>query len=536
MQQKQFRQITYQTRLEIDNKTEEILSLYAELFSYLEKRLFKELIKEKNLNELKKEYIKKYQITARQFNSLRFQIDGKIKSANEIRKNQILTLKQKIKHLKKVIPKYKNPNKIHQKKRKLYSLELKLQKLENQKKPKICFGTKKLFNKQFHLEENGFKNFEEWKTQWQKARKNSFFIIGSKDETCGNQSAQLFEENSTLSLKIRLPNKFLNYGKYLIIKNINFAYGKKKILEAIEDNLLRKRLSQEKNSSFKYFGRAINYRFLKDKKGFRVFVTITLEESNWISKEENGLIGIDINSDHLALVETDRFLNPIKSKRISLCTYGKNKNQTQAIIGDAISKIVEIAKKTKKPIVIEILDFQTKKTQLKEKNKRYARILSSFSYNKIIETIKSRAFRNKIKVFEVNPAFTSVIGRVKFQKRYGLSSHQAAALTIARRLKQASEKIPHQTFIFDAKGSMSAFFLPERNREKHLWSSWGQVFGLLKAVDALHYRAMNSRSTNTHKSVCEIETLDNYERNSHTLTSVEKTASSTSLKKSLLHV
>jgi hypothetical protein len=36
-------------------------------------------------------------------------------------------------------------------------------------------------------------------------------------------------------------------------------------------------------------------------------------------------------------------------------------------------------------------------------------------------------------VTEVNPAYTSVIGRNKFSCRYGLSSHSAAALVIARR-------------------------------------------------------------------------------------------------------
>jgi len=161
-------------------------------------------------------------------------------------------------------------------------------------------------------------------------------------------------------------------------------------------------------------------------------------------------------------------------------------------------------------------------------------MLSCFSYSKIIETLKSKALRSKIEIFEVNPAFTSVIGKVKFQKRYGLTNHQAAALTIARRYMQASEKPPKKSIIPDAKGSMRAFFLPVRNRKKHLWSFWGKVFGILKAVDAPHYRATNSRSTTTRKSICEIETLDNYERDSHTLKLVDKTARSTSLKKSVL--
>ncbi|MBN2479566.1 MAG: IS200/IS605 family accessory protein TnpB-related protein, partial [Parachlamydiales bacterium] len=295
-------------------------------------------------------------------------------------------------------------------------------------------------------------------------------------------------------------------------------------------------LIKQKNPLHKYYGQAINYRFLKDEKGFRVFITITIEESNWITKKENGIIGIDINYNHLAIVETDRYLNPIKSKRISLSTYGKNKNQALAIIADASVKIITQAIETKKPIVIEELDFQKKKTTLKETSKKYARLLSSFSYKTIINILKSKAFKSKVEIFEVNPAFTSVIGKIKFQKRYGLTAHQAAALTIARRYMNFSEKPPAKSIILNAKGSMRAFFLPVRNRKKHLWTFWGKVFGILKAVDAPHYRATNSRSSGTHMSTCEIETPGNYERDSHTLMFVDKTARSTSLKKSLLHV
>ena len=43
---------------------------------------------------------------------------------------------------------------------------------------------------------------------------------------------------------------------------------------------------------------------------------------------------------------------------------------------------------------------------------------------------------------QVNPAYSSVIGRVKFMERYGLSVHQAAALTLARRLLGCREGIP----------------------------------------------------------------------------------------------
>ena len=60
-------------------------------------------------------------------------------------------------------------------------------------------------------------------------------------------------------------------------------------------------------------------------------------------------------------------------------------------------------------------------------------MLSSFSYGKIKAYFISRGYREGVEIHQVNPAFSSMIGRVKFMERYGLSVHQAAALVLARR-------------------------------------------------------------------------------------------------------
>ena len=43
--------------------------------------------------------------------------------------------------------------------------------------------------------------------------------------------------------------------------------------------------------------------------------------------------------------------------------------------------------------------------------------MSMFAYNKMISAIKSRAEKMGIAVFEVNPAYTSQIGKMKYMKR-----------------------------------------------------------------------------------------------------------------------
>ena len=57
----------------------------------------------------------------------------------------------------------------------------------------------------------------------------------------------------------------------------------------------------------------------------------------------------------------------------------------------------------------------------------------------------------------VNPAFGSVIGRVKFMERHGLSVHQAAGLVLARSLLGHTVRIPHLWGIRVGNGVRVAF-------------------------------------------------------------------------------
>ena len=120
-----------------------------------------------------------------------------------------------------------------------------------------------------------------------------------------------------------------------------------------------------------------------------------------------------------------------------------------------------------KPVVIERLDFKQKKAQLEGESRRYSRMLSSFSYGKVKAYFISRGHRNGVEVFQVNPAYSSVIGRVKFMERYGLTMHQAAAL--ARRLLGCSERVPRRRECPDGRGGHAAFSVPrEEAREARM--------------------------------------------------------------------
>ncbi len=472
--------LTYQTRLKLEE--EAILTEYACLFNRVMHALYAEMARGRTCSSCKNDFLKKYGITARQFNAVKMSLEGKVDACKAGQKQAILSLEQQIEALsKKIKTLEKKPSKyfiLHQKKRRFYNLSHRLSSLQTDHKNggvRLCFGGKKLFKAQFHLKNNGFSCHQEWKKVWEFKRQNEFFVLGSKDETAGNQSCQLMlQENGKLSLRLRLPHILAEkYGKYFIINNLYFAYGQEAILKALKS------------------GQAISYRFKKDEKGFRVFVSTDLKKVEPLSKEDMGAIGIDLNTDHIACVETDRFGNPIQRKVIPYVSYGKKNRQLKALTGDICKEIVNLAKEKNKPLVIEKLDFKKKKSSLAEDNHpRFARLLSGFAYGLFFKFLKARAFKNGITVHQINPAFTSLIGRIIYAKRYGLSVHLSAALCIARRHQKFSET-PRSSIrqVLDGKKSHVAFVLPARNRTKHVWHFWGQVKRKLKAALAAHFRA-----------------------------------------------
>lgn len=122
--------------------------------------------------------------------------------------------------------------------------------------------------------------------------------------------------------------------------------------------------------------------------------------------------------------------------------YGKTSNQIDAKLGDLSKELCDLGKYYGVPIYIEDLCFAKAKRNI-DKGKRYNRMINGFPYSKFKTYLKQRCKRCGIDVIEVNPSFTSIIGQFKFMKKYGLSSHGAAACMIARKgMKFKTEKMP----------------------------------------------------------------------------------------------
>ena len=318
-------------------------------------------------------------------------------------------------------------------------------------------------------------------------------MLGSRDETGGCQLCVAgVADDGALTLRLRLPDGLTEgRGKYLTIEGIRFAYGHEQVLAALQSNAEYagyRRQHGEKAARTTSLGQAISYRFKRDARGWRVFVTTRMVDAAVVTDKRLGAVGVDLNADHLAVAETDASGNHLRAWRVPLVTYGKSLHQAEALIGDAVASVVKHARDVGKPIVIERLDFRQKKAALEGESRRYSRMLSSFSYGKIKACFLSRSHREGVEINQVNPAYSSVIGRVKFMERYGLSVHQAAALVLARRLLGCSERVPRRRVCPVGNGVCVAFTVPARKRVKHVWTYWGAILGQLRPALAAQHR------------------------------------------------
>ena len=385
---------------------------------------------------------------------------------------------------------------VHEKRRRLANLKFRRSGLEADLaagRVRLCFGSKKLWRKQYDLKANGYACHDAWLDDWRAARSDEFFVLGSRDETAGCQlCVASVNDDGTLTLRLRMPDSLAGrHGKYLVVPNVRFASGHDVVLAALGSNTeyaVYRREHGEKEARVTALGQAISYRFKRDAKGWRVFATTELPEVEVTTDRRRGAVGVDLNTDHLAVVETDTSGNYVKAWRVPLVTYGKSHHQAEALIGDAVAGVVEYAREVCKPIVIEKLDFRQKKAVLEGESRRYSRMLSSFSYGKIKANFLSRGYRQGVEVIQVNPAYSSVIGRVKFMERYGLTVHQAAALVLARRMLGCSERIPRRWVCPVGNGVHVAFTVPVRKRVRHVWTYWGAISGQLRPALAAQYR------------------------------------------------
>jgi len=293
----------------------------------------------------------------------------------------------------------------------------------------VVFGGKRLFEKLCKNHLTG-KAREKLKKQWRELRQGTLISIGSKADK-GNRLTRFEDLNGQLYLRITIGNREFIYAK--VLREPSNSKDKWITFMAM---LLES--WQTKN----YFAYTVE---LKLRDG-EVYGSVSFELPTPEVKytKENGVIAIDTNASpiHLAIAEVSKTGELVSYQTISLHHLlglsQKSKDHQEWVLAH---QIVVLAIQKGKAIAVENLKKLRKGTRGDGKAK-LRRILHNWNAKKFLQKLKRVAMLKGVEVIEVNPAYTSVIGMLKYAPQLSIDKDIAGAYVIGRRALGFKEDVP----------------------------------------------------------------------------------------------
>lgn len=331
--------------------------------------------------------------------------------------------------------------------------------ISNLKLKRIIFGSKKLMRENHSLlREKKYKEFQ---------------VSGRNDAKYGNFVFKLIENN----LEITLIDK-----SKLVLKDIRFPYKKEELKSAINEKIpicfTLKKKKDKKNGRVYY----------------QIFVSFDINSVKRINTDiSTGIFGMDFNYGHLDVSEIDGKGNLLG---IYIFPYEitDNSNINEQNLRKALNEVGKLVKSKNKCLVIEDLDTKNSKRRSTYREPVTNRIFHMFSYARYIDMVEYLGSKYEFDIIKVNPAFTSVIGKIKYGYERKINIHKAASYVIARRGLGFKEKVlkKYRPLIKEL-------------GNKHYWSKWNKINKLLKEQKV--YKS-NLKLKEQSKEV--ILTIDNY--------------------------
>ncbi|NBL00703.1 MAG: hypothetical protein EOM50_22430, partial [Erysipelotrichia bacterium] len=248
----------------------------------------------------------------------------------------------------------------------LHNKEERLTKEINEGLFKLCYGSASLLKKRNAIHKNDLPKLTKWKNEWDIKRLGEMLFAGSTDETMGNSNAHIIqktdekgENNYYLRITVPLSLKY-KYSFAHVIIPVSISYYKKELQEHIDYHTYHKKSGSwntvnEKGEVVKPTS-SLSIRLMKDSKGnFDVGIGISSSlhmKPELKTVEKYGLIGVDINPDHLDVAETDEKGNYVKGWTIPLILKNKTTKQRKTIISQATKQVVDYALLKGKSIVL----------------------------------------------------------------------------------------------------------------------------------------------------------------------------------------
>ncbi|MFI6934685.1 IS200/IS605 family accessory protein TnpB-related protein [Streptomyces sp. NPDC050287] len=318
----------------------------------------------------------------------------------------------------------------HAKSRRLHALKDRLAVVEAEwaaGRVHVVRGGKRLANTRHHLQAAGLSE-RAWRERW---RAEQMFLAadGETGKRFGNETIRV-TDTGQVSLKLPAPLAHLAnapYGRYLLDATVRFQHRGQEWLDRITAH------------------RAVAYRIHHDPARGRWYVTASWQRAAvpvlpLEAALARGVVGVDMNDDHLAAWHLDVHGNPVGDPQRFFYDLTGTAQHRDAQIRHALTRLLHHARRCwASAIAIEDLDFTDGTGREKHgRNKRFRRLISRFPTAKLKARLVSMAAEQNVAIVAVDPAYTSRWGAQHWQKplttpRRKLSRHDAASIAIGRR-------------------------------------------------------------------------------------------------------
>ncbi|WP_406470973.1 IS200/IS605 family accessory protein TnpB-related protein [Streptomyces sp. NBC_01615] len=268
----------------------------------------------------------------------------------------------------------------------------------------------------------------DWRRRWEASR---WFLQadGESGKRYGNETIRISSDGE-VSIKLPAPLKELAnapHGRYVLACRVGFAHRGSEWADRVEAN------------------RAVAYRIHYDVDRGRWYVTASWQ--NPVSPAipmaaalAHGVVGVDMNADHLAAWRLDVHGNPTGNPHRFFYDLTGTAQHRDAQVRHALTRLLHWARSCGvKAIAVEDLDFGAEKTREKHgRRKRFRQLISGMPTGRLRARLTSMADQTGIAIIAVDPAYTSRWGAQHWQKPLTSNTkkttrHDAAAVAIGRR-------------------------------------------------------------------------------------------------------
>jgi IS605 OrfB family transposase len=295
----------------------------------------------------------------------------------------------------------------------------------------VVFGSKRLFEKLCKNHLTG-KLRERIKKQWKEQRHGTLIGVGSKHKTAqGNLLLRFMELDGKLHLRITTGNREFIYAR--VLREPSNSKDKWITFMAM---LLESWQTQS------YLAYTVKLKLRDGEVYGSVSFEIPTPEVKYT--KENRVIAIDTNASpiHLAVAEVSKTGELLSYKTISLHhLLGLSQNNKDYQEWILAHQIVNLAIEKGKAITVENLK-KLKRRRRGDGKAKLRKILYQWNAKKFLQKLKRVARLKGVEVIEFHPAYTSVIGMLKYAPQLSINKDIAGAYVIGRRALGFKEDTP----------------------------------------------------------------------------------------------